>query len=120
MRSGSEVGLNGAGDDVDRGPLGGHDEMDARGARHLRQPLDRALDILAGDHHEVGHFVDDDHDIGQFVEGDVLDFIDRFAGLTRSKPVWTVRVSASPLAIASATRALKPSMLRTPTFDIFL
>ena len=63
------------------GPLGGHDEMDAGGARHLREPLDRALDVLAGDHHEVGHFVDDDDDIGQFVERDLFELVDRFAGL---------------------------------------
>ena len=34
----------------------------AGGARHLRQALDRALDVLAGDHHQVGELVDDHHD----------------------------------------------------------
>ncbi len=34
--------------------------------------------------------------------------------VSRSKPFCTVRVMISPLAAASATRALKPSMLRTP------
>ncbi len=63
------------------GPLRRHDEMDAGRAGHLRKPLDRALDVLAGDHHEIGHFVDDDDDIGQFVERDLLGFVDRFAGL---------------------------------------
>ena len=55
--------------------------MDAGGARHLRQALDRALDVLAGDHHEIGHLVDDDDDIGQFVERDLLVLVDRLAGL---------------------------------------
>ena len=87
--AGREVGLDGAGDDVDRRPLGGHDEMDACGARHLRQALDRALDVLAGDHHEVGHLVDDDDDVGQFVERDLLVLVDRFSrsrGRSRSGP----------------------------------
>src|SRR5215204_1193158 len=34
-------------------------------ARHLGQALDRALDLLAGHHHQVGHLVDDHHDVGQ-------------------------------------------------------
>jgi hypothetical protein len=33
--------------------------VDAGGTGHLRQALDRAFDILAGDHHQVGHFVDE-------------------------------------------------------------
>ena len=32
--------------------------VQAGGARHLRQALHRAFDVLAGDHHQVGHFVD--------------------------------------------------------------
>jgi hypothetical protein len=40
--------------------------------------------------------------------------------VSRSKPVCTVRVMTSPLAFASDMRALNPSMLRTPSFDIFL
>ena len=79
--AGREIGLDRAGDDVDRGALRRHDEMDAGGARHLRQALDRALDVLAGDHHQVGHFVDDDDDIGQRVERHLLLLVDRLAGL---------------------------------------
>ena len=52
-----EVGLDRAGDDIDRGPLRGHDQMDAGGAGHLRKPLHRALDVLTGDEHEIGHLV---------------------------------------------------------------
>ena len=36
--------------------------MDAGGAGHLGQALDRGLDLLAGDQHQVGHFVDHDDD----------------------------------------------------------
>ena len=79
--AGREVGLDGAGDDVDRGALGRHDEMDAGGARHLREALDRALDVLAGDHHQVGHLVDDDDDVGQFLERHLLVLVDRLARL---------------------------------------
>jgi hypothetical protein len=39
--------------------------VNAGGARHLGQALDRALDLLAGHHHQVGHLVDDHHDVGQ-------------------------------------------------------
>ena len=79
--AGREVRLDRAGDDVDRRALGRHDEMDAGRARHLRQALDRAFDILAGDHHQVGHLVDDDDDIGQFLELHLLLLVDRLAGL---------------------------------------
>ena len=41
------------------------DHVDAGGAGHLGQALDRALDLLAGHHHQVGHLVDDHHDVGQ-------------------------------------------------------
>ncbi len=78
--AGRKVGLDGAGDDVDRRPLRGQNHMQAGGARHLRQALHRAFDILAGDHHQVGHFVDDDDDVGQRLEIELLVFIDRLAG----------------------------------------
>ena len=79
--AGREVRLDRAGDDVDRGALGRHDEMDAGRARHLREALDRALDVLAGDHHQVGHLVDDDDDVGQLLELQLLVLVDRLAGL---------------------------------------
>jgi hypothetical protein len=40
--AGREVGLDRAGDDVDRRALRRHDQVDAGGARHLRQALDAA------------------------------------------------------------------------------
>ena len=57
---GGEVGLDGARDHVDGGALGGHDDVDAGGTGHLGEALDGGFDFLAGDHHEVGHLVDDD------------------------------------------------------------
>src|SRR6185437_13295550 len=58
--AGREVGLDGAGDDVNRRTLSRQDDVDAGSARHLRQPLDGAFDVLAGDHHQVRHLVDND------------------------------------------------------------
>ena len=60
-----EVGLDEAGDDVHRGPLGRQDEVQTRGARFLRQPRHRSFHILGCCHHEVGELVDDDDDVGQ-------------------------------------------------------
>ena len=54
--------------------------MDAGGARHLREALHRALDVLAGDHHQVGHLVDDDDDEGKRLELELLLLVDRLAG----------------------------------------
>ena len=58
--AGREVGLDGAGDDVDRWPLRRHDQVDAGRSRHLRQPLHRALDLFAGDDHQIGELIDHD------------------------------------------------------------
>ena len=56
-----EVCLDRARQDVDRGALGRHDQVDADGPRHLREASDRGLDLRRGDHHQVGQFVDHDH-----------------------------------------------------------
>ena len=53
------VGLDEAGDHVDRRTLRREHEVDARGARLLRQPRDQLFDLLADDHHHVGELVDD-------------------------------------------------------------
>ena len=42
------VGLDDAGDDIDRRALGGHDQMDAGRATLLAEPLDQNFDFLAG------------------------------------------------------------------------
>ena len=75
-----EVRLDRAGDDVDARALRRGDEMDAGGARHLRKPLHRRLDVLAGDHHQVGHLVDDHDDIGHRVVVHLLLLVDGAAG----------------------------------------
>ncbi len=59
------VGLDEAGDDVDAGPLRGEDEVNADGARHLREARDGLFDVGAVEHHQVGELVDDDDDVGQ-------------------------------------------------------
>ena len=79
--AGREVRLDRAGDDVDRRALRGEDDVDAGGARHLREALDRAFDVLAGDHHQVGHLVDDDDDVGQRLEVEIFLLVDRLAAL---------------------------------------
>ena len=78
--TGREVGLDRAGDDVDRGALRCRDDMDAGGAGHLRKALYRTLDLLAGDHHQVRHLVDDDDDERQGLEVEFLALKDRLAG----------------------------------------
>ena len=76
-----EIGLDRAGDDIDRGALRGHDEVDAARPRHLRKALDAGLDLLARDHHQVGHLVDDHHDIGHPLGREFIGLEHRLAGL---------------------------------------
>ncbi len=59
------VGLDHAGDHVDPRRLGGQHEVDADGARLLREPDDRVLDVGRRDHHQVGELVDHAQDVGQ-------------------------------------------------------
>ena len=96
--AGREVGLDGAGDDVDRGPLRRHDDVDAGGARHLGEALHGAFDVLAGHHHQIGHLVDDDDDVGHRREVHLPPSRRSARPFRRSKPVWTVRDIVSPLA----------------------
>ena len=79
--AGGEVGLDGAGDHVNRRALRGGDQVNTRRARHLRQALDGAFDLLARDHHQVGHFIDHHHDEGHGLEFQRLVLIDGLAGL---------------------------------------
>src|SRR6187200_2951453 len=46
-----EVRLDGAGDHVDARTLGGGDQVNAGGTRHLGEALHGSLDVLACDHH---------------------------------------------------------------------
>ena len=59
------VGLDEAGDDVDRWALRGEHQVDADGAGHLREAGDGLFDVGAVEHHQVGELVDDDDDVGQ-------------------------------------------------------
>ena len=97
---GREVGLDGAGDHVHRRALGGHDQVDAGGAGHLGQALDRALDVLAGDQHQVGHLVDHHDQVGHRLGAELLFLVDRpalfvEAGLHRAHEVLAALVCAS-------------------------
>src|SRR5699024_4326503 len=47
------IGLDDAGDHVDRGSLGGQDQVDAGRSRQLRDALDRGFHVAGGDHHQV-------------------------------------------------------------------
>ena len=60
-----EVGLDGAGDDVDRRALRGDDQVNADGPRQLRQTCNGHLHLLARRHDQVGKLVDDEHDVRQ-------------------------------------------------------
>ena len=60
-----DVCLHEAGDDVSGGPLGGDDQVDARGAAHLGHPADGLLHLLGGHQHQVRQLVDDHHHAGQ-------------------------------------------------------
>ena len=64
MRAG-RFALMRPGDDVDRRPLCGENQMDADGARHLCEPADRLLHFVAGHHHQVCELVDHHDDEGQ-------------------------------------------------------
>ena len=79
--AGREVRLDRAGDDVHRRPLRRHDDVDARRARHLREALHRRLDLLAGDHHQIGHLVDHHDDEGQRLQRQRLLLEGRAAGV---------------------------------------
>ena len=60
-----DVGFDQAGDDVDRGPLRGDDQVDPHGAGHLGQPADDFFEVRRRDHHQIRQFVDDDDDVGE-------------------------------------------------------
>ncbi len=64
-----KVRLDHPGEDVHRRPLGGDHQMDAGGARHLREAGDGDLHVAARHHHEVRQLVDDHHHVRQGREG---------------------------------------------------
>ncbi len=62
------VGLDQTGDDVDRGALRRQHQMNAGGARLLRQTRDQLFHLLADHHHQIGQLVDKYHDEGQLLQ----------------------------------------------------
>ena len=60
--AGRDVGLDDAGDDVDRRALRGDDQVDADGPGLLGDAGDALLDVAGRDHHQVVELVDDDDD----------------------------------------------------------
>ena len=69
--AGREVGLDGAGNDVHRGSLGGEYEVDSGGAGKLGDAGDSSLDIVFGNHHEISQFIDDADDVRQLGFGNL-------------------------------------------------
>ncbi len=78
--TGREVCLDGTSDHIDRWALCCHDQMDTCSTGHLCQTLDGAFDVLACDHHQVGHFVDDDDNIWHRLEVQLFLLVNRVAG----------------------------------------
>ena len=66
-KAGGEIGLNQAGDHINRRPLRGQDQMNARGPPHLGQAGDRLLDLPTDGEHEVSQLIDYNNEIGQTV-----------------------------------------------------
>ena len=66
--TGWDVGLDQAGDHIHAGPLGRQNQVDAGGARFLRQAGNQLLNLLAHHHHQVGQLVDHHHDVRQALQ----------------------------------------------------
>jgi hypothetical protein len=64
-----EVRLDDAGEHVHRRALRRQHEMDADGARHLRQRAIGSSHLRPHRKHEVGQLVDEDHDVRQLGQG---------------------------------------------------
>ena len=113
-----DVRLDEAGDHIDRRPLRRQDQMNAGGARLLRQARDELLDLLADDHHEIGELVDDHHD-----ERAAWSAPATSSATTPGTPCaifcsWIGSLIGLPASAASFTLRLKPPMLRTPSADM--
>ena len=61
------IGLDQSGNHVHRRPLRGQNQMNARGARFLRQACNQLLDLLANHHHQIGKLVYHHHDQRHFM-----------------------------------------------------
>ena len=60
-----EVGLDQTGDHIDGRALGGNNQVNTNGARHLRQATNMFLDFFRRGHHQVGHLINNDNNVGQ-------------------------------------------------------
>ena len=58
-----DIRFHDAGDNVRRRSLGRDNEVHTCGTRFLRDTADGVLDLLGGDHHQVGQLVDNDDDL---------------------------------------------------------
>src|SRR5690606_30489285 len=65
---GRDVGLDDAGDHIDRRALGGDHEVDPHCACHLGDTHDGFFDLATCHHHQVVELVDDHHHIREAVE----------------------------------------------------
>jgi hypothetical protein len=115
--AGRQVGLDDAGDDVDRRPLRRHDQVDAGRARLLRQALDQEFDLLAGGHHQVGELVDHHHDLRQDLVVELLGLVDRLAAVGVIAGLH-LAPELGARALASSTLSLKLLSARTPRLAI--
>ncbi len=112
--AGRQVGLDHAGDDVDRGALRRHDQVDAGGAALLRKALDQHFDFLADGDHQVGQLVDDQHDLRQRLVIELF-FLEQF--LARVGIEADLHPAAQRLALGRGRArhfSLKPVRLRAP------
>ena len=60
-----EIGLDKTRNHIGRRPLRGHNQVNPRGPRHLRQPAQRRLHISPKLHHQIGQLIHQHHNIGQ-------------------------------------------------------
>ena len=72
---GGQIALDQARDNVDRWFLGRENQVNSDGPALLSQSDDMCLDLFAGGHHQVGHFVHNNHDERQVIGNQIRFFI---------------------------------------------
>ena len=65
---GRNIGLDQTRNYVNRGALGGQNQVDSGGACFLSQACNQLLDLLANHHHQVGQFIDHHHNLRKSTE----------------------------------------------------
>ncbi len=104
-----EVGLDEAGDDIDRRPLGSQNEVDADGAGHLGEADDAGFDTLTFEHHQVGQLVDDDQDVRQRL----LFFEDRLVGFGEERERFFLQLPNLLIELVDVADAVRGQQLNT-------